>query len=196
MKMELKSIGYWSLLKISFVINFVMGLVFGLFYAILLGFIVAISSNIGNIGGMGFSPDELPAFGIMVIIFPLMFGFGAAVFNTILYLILAFVYNITAKAFGGLELNLEQVQEHTQYAMPQQSVSGAVHQAQKPPQAQFQQSPPPPTPQQTQSEQRPSPTPPPPPPPVQPYTERPRDEERDEGDKDDRDGNPPEKPGI
>lgn len=179
MKMELKSIGYWSLLKISFVINFVMGLVGGFLYALFLGFFVAVAGKMGSIEGFGFSPDELPAFGIMIIIFPLLFGFGAAVFNTIIYIILAFVYNVTAKAFGGFELDFKEVIEAAPYTPPPQYA--------KPQSAPQSQTPPP----QTSPEQKPAPAPPPPPPPVQPYPETPREDEKKDDSNPNQDHNPP-----
>ncbi|MFH2036517.1 MAG: DUF3566 domain-containing protein [Candidatus Zixiibacteriota bacterium] len=111
MKMELKSIGYWSLLKISFVVNLVIGFLMGLFFAIFTGLFMTVAEKFGGLSGMGMASDEFPSIGIMIILYPIMFSLGAAFFNTILYLIIAFVYNMTAKLLGGIELSLNEVIE-------------------------------------------------------------------------------------
>ncbi len=195
MKLELKSIGYWSLLKISFVINFVLGLVGGFLYALFLGFFITVAGKLGGLDGFGISQGELPAFGIMIIIFPLLFGFGAAVFNTIVYIILAFVYNITAKAFGGLELNFNEVPEASPYMVPQYPPrQSAVPPTQAPPPSGASYGPASTPPQAPPEPPKPT-TPPPPPPPVQPYPEPPQEEEKkDEGNQPD--DNPPGPSGV
>jgi len=119
MRLELKSIGYWSLIKISFVVNLVIGFVIGLVYAIFMGAFLGLAGNMSDLTGMPMMDEAMPPFGILMVIMPLFFAFFGAVFNTILFLITAFVYNLTARLAGGLEFNLEEIkQEPTGYVPP------------------------------------------------------------------------------
>ena len=117
-----------------------MGLFFAMFMGVFLGFI----EQFGGMSGMPMMTEEMPSIGFLLIFYPFMFSFGAAFFNTILYVIIAFVYNSIAKFIGGLELEFNEV--HLQ----------PVNYAPTPPSYQ-----PPPPPQRP-------PSPPPPPPPVEP----------------------------
>ncbi len=166
MKLELKSIGYWSLIKVSFIVNFVLGLAIGLMYAVFFGFIMAITQSMGQFGNMPF-PEEGIGVGVLVVVLPIFFGFLSAVFNTILVTIMAFVYNLIAKGIGGLELEFSQLPVQTTN-VAYQNQAAAVQTA-PPPQPQK----PPVQPQQAPPQQPATPAPgsttPPPPPPVQPY---------------------------
>ncbi|SYZ73318.1 hypothetical protein TRIP_C21436 [Candidatus Zixiibacteriota bacterium] len=142
MKFELKAIGYWSLIKTSFVINLIVGFIMGIFFALFIGAIFSFAANMGGLGGSPLFQEGMPPIGLLLILYPFLFGFGGAIFYTILFVIIAFVYNMTAKLLGGLEFDLQQV---------------AVMQPVQPPPSYYQAPPAYPTP--------PSP---PPPPPVQP----------------------------
>ncbi len=109
MKLELKSIGYWSLIKISFVVNLVGGFIIGFFFALFVGFFLSLADKLGTMGGMPIPMDEIPSIGLLIIIYPFLFGFFGAVFNTILYVIIAFIYNVGAKVLGGVELEFGEV---------------------------------------------------------------------------------------
>ena len=142
MKYELKAIGYWSLIKISFVINLIVGFVLGLFVAMFIGAFLSLAGRMSGLAGMPME-GELPSAGFMVVFLPFLYGFGAAIFNTILFVIVAFVYNVMAKLVGGIELEFSEM-----HLQPATYATSSVTQ--------------PPT-YYTQI-----PTPPPPPPPVQP----------------------------
>jgi len=109
MKLELKSIGYWSLIKLSFILNLIIGFIMGLFFAIFTGTLISIMEQFGGFAGMGMIESDMPPIGFLLIFYPFLFSFGAAFFNTILYLIIAFVYNIIAKLIGGLEFEFGEV---------------------------------------------------------------------------------------
>ncbi|UCD17130.1 MAG: DUF3566 domain-containing protein [Candidatus Zixiibacteriota bacterium] len=166
MKFELHSIGYWSLIKISFIINLIVGLCVGFFFAIFVSAIMSVASQFGGMGGMPMFEEELPSIGILIIMYPFLFGFGGAIFNTILFVIIALVYNIAAKLLGGIEVELKQVDFQP---VPQMAAQPSAYYA-RPPQ-------PPPQPQQPAYPAQP----PPPPPSVQPLPPdvQPPDEDTD-----------------
>jgi hypothetical protein len=151
MKFELKSIGYWPLIKVSFLLNIIVGFIVGLFVALFMGAMFSIINEFGGMPGMPAYSDEIPPLGFMLILYPFMFAIFGAIFYTILALITAFIYNVIAKVAGGLEFTLNEIRlQPVAYSAP----AGYQPQQQQPP-------PPPPS--------RPSsPPPPPPPPPVEP----------------------------
>jgi hypothetical protein len=166
MKFELKSIGYWSVIKISFVINLVVGACIGLFVGTFLGVIMSFASQFGGMGGTEFPmfEDGGPTGIIMIIVMVFVYGFMGAVFNTILAIVITFVYNMAARLLGGFELELEQTQ--LQPVMPN-AYPGQQPQYQQPP-SYAQPQPQPQAPQPPQPPRQQTPAPPPPPPPVQP----------------------------
>lgn len=95
--MIVRSIGVLSLGKIMGALYAVMGLIFGAFFALFW------------LAGFGMASDEMGAFG------GLIFGAGAVIFFPLFYgilgfitgLISAFVYNLIAGWFGGLELDIQ-----------------------------------------------------------------------------------------
>jgi ABC-type multidrug transport system permease subunit len=175
MKFELKSIGYWSVIKISFVINLVVGACIGLFVGTFFGLIMSFASQMGGMGGM--SGMDIPMFEnggpasiLVVIMMVFLYGFMGAIFNTILAIIITFVYNMASRLLGGVELELSQMQLQPVMPNAYAGQQGAQYQQQPmqayaQPQPQMPQQAPPPPPVQPQAPQH---TPPPPPPPVQP----------------------------
>ena len=158
MKLELKSIGYWSVIKISFIINLVVGACIGLFVGLFMGVIMSFASQMGSMSGMELPmfDDGGPASILVIIMMIFLYGFMGAVFNTILAIIVTFVYNMAAKVLGGVELDLNQMQlQPIPNAYPGQPVANYQ---QRPVQQYAQPQPPQQPPQQA----------PPPPPPVQP----------------------------
>jgi hypothetical protein len=161
-KYELKSIGYWSLIKISFIVNLIVGFIVGFFFALFIGIVVSLAANLTGMTGVAFPGGELPSIWVLIIIYPFMFGFGGAVFNTILYVIIAFIYNIAAKGVGGVELELNEVRVQTSTQIPPPMDQSATRVIPTPP------------PQ----------TPPPPPPKVEPLPPDMQRREEEEGGKD------------
>lgn len=142
MKYELKSIGYWSAIKISFVLNLIIGFIVGVFYALFMGIILSLATQFPMFSEFSGAYGEEPSIGALIIILPIMFSFMAAVFNTIFVIIAVFIYNMSAKLIGGLEM------EFTEIRIQPVAVSPASQPAAQP--------------------VRPEPAPPPPPPPVEP----------------------------
>jgi hypothetical protein len=130
------------LIKTSFVINLIVGFIMGIFVALFIGAIFTFAANMGGLGGSPLFQEGMPPIGLLLILYPFLFGFGGAIFYTILFLIVAFVYNMVAKLLGGLEFELQQV-AMMQPVQPTQPYYPASPSYQPPP-------------------------PPPPPPPVQP----------------------------
>lgn len=181
MKYEIKAIGYWSVIKISFILNLVIGFIFGIFYALFMGAILSIAEQFGGMPSMPAETFDTLSTGAMIIIFPIMFSLMGAFFNTILALIITFVYNIIARLMGGLEFELSEIRvqpvsyapSQPQYYQPQS----------QPPPAPPKPSPPASTPPPAESQPEP-PSRPSPPPPVQPLPPDVVPPGRDEEDKD------------
>nr|MBN2277875.1 DUF3566 domain-containing protein [candidate division Zixibacteria bacterium] len=162
MRYELKKVGYWSVIKVMFILNLIVGFIGGLFFAIFMGFILAVSEQFGGAVSPYFSQDfQTLSFGAMILIYPILFSLMGAFGYTLMALIVTFLYNMLARFLGGLEFDL-------------------THIAPKEP---IYQQPPTYPPQQPTYQQPPEQSlysPPPPPPPVQPLpsemTPRPEDE--------------------
>ncbi len=106
MRYELKSIRIWSFTKVSFFVNLVVGFVLGLVYAMMLPILVAGMSQFGGFYGRSLDPSEMPI-GVMLIILPIMGAMFAAVFHTLIGIVLVAVYNLVARLVGGLEMRFE-----------------------------------------------------------------------------------------
>lgn len=111
MRYELKTIGLWSLLKVSFSLNLIFGFIFGLVYAFFLSVIIAFSGLL-PLEELGMDPSEI-SFGFLFIVFPIMSSIGAAVFATLICVFGAAVYNLMARLIGGLEFELTPVNQVT-----------------------------------------------------------------------------------
>ncbi len=105
MKLELKRIGVWSLVKISFVVNLIFGFILGIFYAFLFALMAALPVNMEEGSSGMFSVFA----GVAAILLPFICAIACAVFNTILAAIGGWVYNLIAKATGGIELEYSPV---------------------------------------------------------------------------------------
>jgi len=109
MRYEIKSIGIWAFIKISFFLSLVIGFIFGLFYAAFFSMILAVGSA-GPYGDIADFPFEPGAVGpVLLIILPIGFAIGGAVINTLLGVISIVVYNLIARLTGGLEFELQSV---------------------------------------------------------------------------------------
>ena len=104
MRYELKSIGVWSVIKISFFFHLIGGLIFGLMYGVITSFVLAVADQFPGILGSGLSPEDLSG-GMLIVVFPLMFSFFGAIFGTLMSMVLAGLYNVIARLIGGLEFN-------------------------------------------------------------------------------------------
>ena len=83
MQYELKSLGIWAFTKVSFFFNLIIGFLFGLMYALLFSFLVAVMSQFPGLDAAELNLEGM-SLGIMVIVMPLVFSIGWAVFNTLI----------------------------------------------------------------------------------------------------------------
>ena len=118
MKFELKSIGYWSVIRVSFIVNLLLGLLIGIFFAVFVGLMVSFISSFAGMSGMPMFEEEMPPFMLLLILYPFLFGFGGAVFNTIIAVIGVFIYNMIGKFLGGLELEMSEIRLQPVTAAP------------------------------------------------------------------------------
>ena len=109
MRYELKSIRIWSFTKVSFFVNLVVGFVLGLMYAMMLPILMAGMSELGGFYGQNLDPSEVPI-GVMLVIMPIMGAMFAAVFHTLIGIVLVAVYNLVVRLVGGLEMRFEPVE--------------------------------------------------------------------------------------
>lgn len=100
MKYEVKSVGIWSVAKISFVIYGVLGFVVGIFYA---GFL-SLFAGLFRMAGQ----EEMPAIftGVAFVFLPVIFAFLGAIIGLIQNGLAAVLYNLFARGVGGIEINL------------------------------------------------------------------------------------------
>jgi len=105
-KVELKSIGLWSFVKIAFFVNLIMGFLVGLLHAPFLGMIMSLAAS-GYQGydefGGGFGDVSI---GALLIILPIAFAFGGGVIYTLFELVIVVLYNLVARVTGGMEFDL------------------------------------------------------------------------------------------
>ena len=107
MKFELKKIGVWSAIKVTFLISLAVGFAVGILYAL---FFMALMSI-----PMSQMPDDFPGMsvmfvgGVMLIIMPIMMSVFMAIINTIGAALTALIYNLVVKMVGGLELDFAEI---------------------------------------------------------------------------------------
>lgn len=103
MKLELKSISVWSAVKIGFFLNLVMGFLMGLLAAMFIAPFLALTSSMMPSGGLDGGDMGEMSFGILLVVLPIVYSIGGAIFGTIAFAIGAAVYNFIARLMGGLE---------------------------------------------------------------------------------------------
>jgi len=118
MRYEVKSLGAWAFVKVSFFLNLIIGFIFGLLYAGFMGLVIAATSALPfeEVGQMPFDAEAIgPMF---LVLLPIIFAVGGAIFHTLFGLIIIGAYNLIAKLVGGLEMTLDPVEQvqpvHTQ----------------------------------------------------------------------------------
>jgi hypothetical protein len=102
MTYEIRRIDVWSCVKIAFILFGVIGLIFGIFYAMMLSMVGGILSQMGgefqSLGGL-----FTGALGIFMVFFLAIFY---AVMGAIITAIMAWIYNLLARGFGGVKFDL------------------------------------------------------------------------------------------
>lgn len=106
MRLELKSISVWSVVKIAFIFNLVGGLVYGLFSALFMGSILSLMSGSGIFPIDEYSDSDFSV-GALIIFMPLFSAAVAVFFGTICAVVLAVLYNLTSGILGGLEFEFQ-----------------------------------------------------------------------------------------
>lgn len=110
MKYEIRSIGLWSFVKLSFFLNLALGFIVGIFYAVFLGVVVSISSRMAILEQTNEELTQM-SFGVMMVFIPIIMAFFMAVFNTIIGAIGVGLYNFLARLMGGMEMDLQTLAE-------------------------------------------------------------------------------------
>jgi len=107
MRYEIKSLGIWSFIRVSFFLHLVIGFVFGLFYAALLMMVFAVASS-APLDEMAGLPFDLQTVGpLLMIILPIVMAVGGAVFGTLFGVLVVAAYNLIVRMVGGIEFDLE-----------------------------------------------------------------------------------------
>ncbi len=119
MKYELKSIGIWSFIKVSFFFNLVVGFLVGLLYGMFFGVFYSIMQNMPYMDSGELPPPPDIPFGAVMLILPFFFAIGGAIFYTLFGTICAGLYNFIAKLTGGIEYNVSAVAEYVSPQQPQ-----------------------------------------------------------------------------
>ncbi len=109
MRLELKRIEIWPVVKIVFLISLIIGFIISLLYA---GFFMVMGSLMGAIGGEDITP-MLPASGAMALMIIIFGTFGIALAYTIGAVIFVAIYNIFSKITGGFVVNFENLDNKT-----------------------------------------------------------------------------------
>ena len=111
MRYEVKSIGLWALIKVSFFLNLAVGFIVGIFAALYMVFIFSVMSQMSGIGAEFGFPDTGPPLGFSLVAIPILFAIMGAIFHTMFAAVIAGIYNLIARLFGGFELNLRRVEQ-------------------------------------------------------------------------------------
>lgn len=104
MYFELKSVNVWTMIKVWFFLNLIVGLALGLFYAFFSLMTVAAADELFLLR-FGLDPEMFSA-GQVLLLLPIAFALGHAIFGTLLVAVLSVVYNITARLVGGLQFEM------------------------------------------------------------------------------------------
>lgn len=118
MNYEVKQINVWSAIKVSFIINAILGVLLGLLVGLIMLFFSALISR------LAYLPGGQTDFGLFtgvasIIIFPVIYGvFGGIVNGIIVTGLFCLIYNLIARATGGVVLELKGAELPPQQAAP------------------------------------------------------------------------------
>jgi hypothetical protein len=115
MRLELKTIGIWSFIKVSFFFSLIFGFIFGFLYAIFAGLVLTVMGGLPYLPADEYGGGDI-SMGFLIIAMPIIMGIGGAIMNTILGLIAVAVYNLIARLVGGLEFSFDPVSASTSTA--------------------------------------------------------------------------------
>ncbi len=105
MKLHLKRISVWPVVKVTFLVSLVLGFILGLIYAMFVGFFLALGSAMQS----AYNAEEfgMASAGIMLVFMPIFFAFFTAIAYTIMALVCTLCYNFVARTMGGIEYDVE-----------------------------------------------------------------------------------------
>ncbi len=129
MKLHLKRLSIWPIIKVTFLVSIVFGFLVGLMMALFFGFFMALASSFDPNGAKDFG---IASAGIMVVFLPIFYAFAIAVGNTLFALVSAAVYNFVARTMGGLEYEVE-VMEGNSLSQVEAAVPAPPSQPSSPP---------------------------------------------------------------
>ncbi|MEA2030329.1 MAG: hypothetical protein U9N55_01875 [candidate division Zixibacteria bacterium] len=122
MKLELRSVSLWSFIKISVFVNLILGFIIGLVYAVFMLIFMSLFAKLGGIPLQGFDYTEMSG-AFMLIVMPIMFSLGAALFGTIWGVVCVLTYNLITMLTGGLQINVDDVSVPDYQQPPKQPVT-------------------------------------------------------------------------
>ena len=117
MRYELKSIPLWPVTRVAFFVNLVVGFVVGIMYAVFLIPFVAMMSNIAALESGEFDMQAAPV-GVLMMIVPFFSALSSAFFGNLFIVIIVLAYNLITRMTGGIELNLQQLDQQAAAPAP------------------------------------------------------------------------------
>lgn len=108
MKYEIRSIGLWSFVKLSFFLNLALGFIIGILYAVFLGMMLSLSSRMAILEQANEDLSQI-SFGVMMVFIPIVMSLFMAVFNTVIGAIAVGFYNFFSRLLGGMEMDLQEM---------------------------------------------------------------------------------------
>ena len=106
MQYELRSIGIWALIKVSFFLNLIFGFIFGIFYALILIPLTRLVTQLTEVESLQYESDTTMG---LLFLLPFLFALFAALFNTLLAALIGALYNGIARITGGFEFSFEKM---------------------------------------------------------------------------------------
>jgi hypothetical protein len=103
---ELRSIGIWALIKVSFFLNLIFGFIFGIFYALILLPLTRLVTQLSEVESLQYESDATMG---LLFLLPFLFALFAAFINTLFAALIGALYNGIVRITGGLEFNFEKI---------------------------------------------------------------------------------------
>lgn len=108
MRYELRSIGIWALIKVSFFLNLIFGFIFGIFYSLILIPMTRMVAQFADLETLQYESDATAG---MLFVLPFFFALFAAFINTMFVALIGAIYNGIARITGGFEMRFEKTPE-------------------------------------------------------------------------------------
>lgn len=100
MRYEIKRLGFWSVIKVTFILYGILGFLLGIFYALFLAFFASLAEYAGG--------QEFPGIfsGALLVFVPIFVAFIVAIGGVIQNGVLVGLYNLFVRAIGGIEVTV------------------------------------------------------------------------------------------